>query len=51
MADTQPDSGQANLAEELAKIPYEPLLPVEKKLIAASLMIGLLLLGVLLWII
>ncbi len=39
-----------NIADELAKIPYEPLLPVEKKLIAGSLLLGLGLLGILLWI-
>jgi hypothetical protein len=36
-------------AEELARIPYEPLLPVEKKLIAGSLILGVALLGLLLW--
>jgi len=36
-------------AEELARIPYEPLLPAEKKLIAGSLILGLALLGLLLW--
>lgn len=40
----------ASLAEELAKIPHEPLLPVEKKLIAWSLVLGAALLGILLWI-
>jgi hypothetical protein len=39
-----------DLAEEMASIPYEPLLPVEKKLIAGSLVLGIVLLGVLLWI-
>lgn len=34
--------------EEMARIPYEPLLPVEKKLIAGSLALGLVLLAVLL---
>lgn len=33
--------------EELARIPYEPLLPIEKKLIAGSLILGVVLLGVL----
>jgi hypothetical protein len=49
---TQPPSPPppANLAEELARIPYEPLLAVEKKLIAWSLILGIALLGVLLWI-
>jgi len=50
MAEPQPEE-RSKLAEELAKIPYEPLLPVEKKLIATSLILGLVLLGVLLWII
>ncbi len=36
-------------AEEMAHIPYEPLLPVEKKLIVGSLLLGVVLLGVLLW--
>jgi hypothetical protein len=41
---------EPNLATELAKVPYEPLLPVEKKLIAGSLILGLALLGFLVWI-
>ena len=40
---------QPDLAREMAQIPVEPLLPVEKKLIAGSLILGLILLGVLLW--
>ncbi len=36
-------------AQEMAKIPYEPLLPAEKKLIAGSLILGIALLGLLLW--
>jgi hypothetical protein len=36
-------------AEELSKVEPEPLLPVEKKLIAGSLILGVLLLGLLLW--
>jgi hypothetical protein len=36
-------------AEEMAHIPYEPLLPAEKKLIAGSLVLGAVLLGLLLW--
>ena len=36
-------------AEEMAHIPYEPLLPAEKWLIASSLLIGAALLGLLLW--
>jgi hypothetical protein len=34
----------------MAAIPYEPLLPIEKKLIVGSLLLGLALLGVLLWV-
>jgi hypothetical protein len=34
---------------EMAAIPHEPLLPVEKKLIVGSLLLGLVLLGVLWW--
>ena len=37
------------LADELAKAQYEPLLPVEKRLIGYSLGIGLLLLGLMVW--
>ncbi|MGC8640571.1 MAG: hypothetical protein ACP5XB_11915 [Isosphaeraceae bacterium] len=44
------ESAQPSLASELAAIPYEPLLPVEKRLIAGSLILGILLLGLLLWI-
>jgi hypothetical protein len=45
--DPQPE---AQLADELARIPYEPLLPVEKKLITWSLILGVVLLAALLWI-
>jgi hypothetical protein len=45
-----PDDAQASIASELAAIPYEPLLPVEKRLIAFSLILGVALLGLLLWI-
>ncbi len=38
------------LAEELAAIPYEPLLPAEKWLITLSLILGTTLLGILVWI-
>jgi hypothetical protein len=52
--DPRPESpgedAQPTLADELAAIPYEPLLPAEKKLIAASLILGVVLLGLLLWI-
>jgi hypothetical protein len=38
------------LARELEAIPYEPLLPIEKKLITACLVLGIVLLGLLFWI-
>jgi hypothetical protein len=41
---------QPSLTTELAAIPYEPLLPAEKKLIAISLLAGFVLLGILLWV-
>ena len=40
---------EAKLGEELQKMPYEPLLPIEKKLIAWSVLLGLFLLGALAW--
>jgi hypothetical protein len=45
----QPPS-DADTARELAKVEAEPLLPVEKWLIGGSLALGLVLLGLLLWI-
>ena len=44
-----PSVTEAQTAEELAHIPYEPLLPAEKKLIAGSLILGMALLGLLIW--
>ncbi len=41
---------QPVLAEELKKMEYEPLLPVEKKLIGYSLILGTILLGILVWV-
>jgi len=41
---------EPKLAEELKRMEYEPLLPVEKKLIAYSLIIGAVLLGMLVWV-
>lgn len=38
------------LAEEIRRMEAEPLLPVEKKLIAGSLILGVILLGLLVWI-
>jgi len=41
---------EQKFSEELKKMEYEPLLPVEKKLIAWSLILGVCLLGILIWI-
>lgn len=41
---------EPKLAEELKKMEYEPLLPVEKKLIVWSIGLGIALLGILVWI-
>ncbi len=41
---------QPRVADELKRMEEEPLLPVEKKLIGWSLIIGAALLGVLVWI-
>jgi hypothetical protein len=51
MEQTQADNGisERQTAQQMAEIPYEPLLPVEKKLIAGSLILGVALLGLLLW--
>jgi hypothetical protein len=40
---------EPSLARELEAIPYEPLLPIEKKLIVWCLVLGIVLLGLLLW--
>ena len=37
------------LADELEAMEYEPLLPVEKKLIGWSIALGIILLGILAW--
>jgi hypothetical protein len=44
------DDGEPTIAEELAAVPYEPLLPIEKKLIVCSLATGIILLAILVWI-
>jgi hypothetical protein len=51
MSQSRHDHGitEQQTAEELARIPYEPLLPAEIKLIAGSLILGVALLGLLLW--
>ena len=41
---------EPKLSEELKKMEVEPLLPIEKKLIAWSLILGLALLGLLIWV-
>ncbi len=43
-------SEQPKLADELRKMEYEPLLPVEKKLIGWSIGLGIVLLGMLVWV-
>ncbi len=40
---------EPRLAEEISRMEREPLLPVEKKLIATSLVLGVVLLVVLAW--
>jgi hypothetical protein len=53
VSDARPEpaawTAESDTAEEMARIPYEPLLPVEKKLIVGSLLLGAVLLGLLLW--
>lgn len=41
---------QPKIAEELQKMAWEPLLPVEKKLVGWSIGLGLVLLGILVWV-
>ncbi len=43
-------ANEPKIIDELEKMEREPLLPVEKKLIVASLVLGVVLLGVLVWI-
>ena len=40
---------EPKFAEELKKMPEEPLLPIEKKLVAGSLILGVVLLAFLVW--
>ncbi len=40
---------EPKISDELKKMEYEPLLPVEKKLIAGSLILGIVLLALLIW--
>jgi hypothetical protein len=48
-SDDAPMEPEPSLAEELAAIPYEPLLPAEKWLIGVSLILGVTLLAILAW--
>lgn len=41
---------EPKLVDELRKMEFEPLLPVEKKLIAWSIITGAVLLGILVWV-
>jgi hypothetical protein len=41
---------EPKFAEELRKMEHEPLLPVEKKLVLWSILLGVLLIGVLAWV-
>jgi hypothetical protein len=45
-----PPAEEARLIDELQKMEYEPLLPIEKKLIGWSIGIGVVALGFLVWI-
>ena len=40
---------EPKISEELKKMEHEPMLPVEKRLIAGSLVLGIVLLGLLIW--
>jgi hypothetical protein len=44
------ETEQPRLADEMEKMEYEPLLPVEKKLILWSVVLGLVLLVALTWV-
>lgn len=50
MATSDEPGSETSLPEELARMQAEPLLPIEKALIAGSLALGVGLLGVLVWI-
>ena len=43
-------SDEPKIRDELRRMPVEPLLPIEKKLIAGSLILGVSLLAILVWI-
>ncbi len=46
----QSSTEQSKLADELKAMQWEPLLPVEKKLISWSIILGVVLLGILVWV-
>jgi hypothetical protein len=46
---TPKSAPEPKLSEELQKMADEPLLPIEKKLIVGSILLGLFLLGALVW--
>ena len=41
---------ETKFSDEIKKMEYEPLLPIEKKLIGWSLGLGIFLLGILIWV-
>jgi hypothetical protein len=43
-------ANQPKIVDELKKMEHEPLLPIEKKLIVGSLVLGVVLLGLLMWV-
>ena len=43
-------ANEPKIIDELKKMEHEPLLPVEKQLIVASLALGIVLLGLLMWV-
>ena len=45
-----PPKETPKLADEMRKMEWEPLLPVEKKLIGWSITLGVVLLGILVWV-
>jgi hypothetical protein len=45
-----PTVEEPRLSEEIEMMPYEPLLPIEKKLVPWSVLLGLFLLGTLMWV-
>lgn len=44
------DSTEPKISEEIEKMAYEPLLPIEKKLIGWSIILGIVLTVILVWI-